>query len=544
MNILNCENALPVVVHVYIQECLNFVYVRYLESPAVSGISRAFAMDRYPTSVLVEDNQLTDDVISTSSIRQRRFRAAQDKATLEKKFAKLIASCAEELFVGCFFELVLGDSLNDTKFALSPKGDPMLPSFIRGIPITFQFSTPWSAVSVWYEFIDLGLVKSCTCENAFTGLFTCHKLILSKPVNDCHTCELTFIGYILCHRFSRLVTCHKPISQLKPVNVQKLRQEYRPSSTVYRAFCGRHCLFNKEVWAKWSILQIVCHRCSTILPKDASKLSFGRELLRGPLEWGTTRVLIRSRHAKYLKIIAQDLGCQRSVCGVLRDRQYHVLLKTDCSEKIFQSARNPLIHHIFRIHPLPKHRHWFKSDQRGPHQRFWQCFARVWRVLVLLASSTITPFVWNYSGTLHQLMVRKPISFTLASYFWQEQSSKQGLWRQLGGRMLNLSCWHRVRLAKQDMGRETTPSVSMRPYFPRFLWLWAQRIIQNAWPRVQLLLHRSIDWHPTFSENAPIERSVLRFCQRSGRSQCILQYSRLQMHSNTDWRTVLGRCAL
>ena len=28
MNILNCENALPVVVHVYIQECLNFVYVR------------------------------------------------------------------------------------------------------------------------------------------------------------------------------------------------------------------------------------------------------------------------------------------------------------------------------------------------------------------------------------------------------------------------------------------------------------------------------------------------------------------------------------
>ena len=142
MNILNCENALPVVVHVYIQECLNFVYVRYLESPAVSGISRAFAMDRYPTSVLAEDNQLTDDVISTSSIRQRRFRAAQDKATLEKKFAKLIASCAEELFVGCFFELVLGDSLNDTKFALSPKGEPMLPSFIRGIPITFQFSTP------------------------------------------------------------------------------------------------------------------------------------------------------------------------------------------------------------------------------------------------------------------------------------------------------------------------------------------------------------------------------------------------------------------
>jgi hypothetical protein len=142
MNILNCENALPVVVHVYIQECLNFVYVRYLESPAVSGISRAFAMDRYPTSVLVEDNQLTDDVISTSSIRQRRFRAAQDKATLEKKFAKLIASCAEELFVGCFFELVLGDSLNDTKFALSPKGKPMLLSFIRGISMTFQFSKP------------------------------------------------------------------------------------------------------------------------------------------------------------------------------------------------------------------------------------------------------------------------------------------------------------------------------------------------------------------------------------------------------------------
>ena len=32
MNILNCEHALPVVVHIYIQECLNFVYVRYLES--------------------------------------------------------------------------------------------------------------------------------------------------------------------------------------------------------------------------------------------------------------------------------------------------------------------------------------------------------------------------------------------------------------------------------------------------------------------------------------------------------------------------------
>ena len=142
MNILNCENALPVVVHVYIQECLNFVSVRYLESPAVSGISRAFAMDRYPTSVLAEDNQLTDDVISTSSIRQRRFRKTQNKSTLEKKFAKLIASCAEELFVGCFFELVLGDSLNDTKFALSPKGEPMLPSFIQGIPITFLFSTP------------------------------------------------------------------------------------------------------------------------------------------------------------------------------------------------------------------------------------------------------------------------------------------------------------------------------------------------------------------------------------------------------------------
>ena len=142
MNILNCEHALPVVVHIYIQECLNFVYVRYLESPAVSGVSRAFAMRRYPTSFLVEDNQLTNDVISTTTIRPRRFRAAQDKATLENKFHKLITSCAEELFVGSFSELVLGDSLNDTKLALCHKGECELPSFIRGILVVIlQFST-------------------------------------------------------------------------------------------------------------------------------------------------------------------------------------------------------------------------------------------------------------------------------------------------------------------------------------------------------------------------------------------------------------------
>ena len=141
MNILNCEQALPVVVHVYIQECQNFVYLRYLESPAVSGVSRAFAMRRYPTSILVEDNQLTDDVISSTSIRPRRFRAAQDKATLKTKFDKLITSCAEELFVGSFSELVLGDSLNDTKFALCHKGESELSSFIRGILVgMLQFS--------------------------------------------------------------------------------------------------------------------------------------------------------------------------------------------------------------------------------------------------------------------------------------------------------------------------------------------------------------------------------------------------------------------
>ena len=143
MNILNCEHALPVVVHIYIQECLNFVYVRYLESPAVSGVSRAFAMRRYPTSILVEDNQLTNDVISTTTIRPRRFRAAQDNSTLQKKFEKLITSCAEELsFVGSFSELVLGDSLNDTKLALCHKGECELPSFIRGILVVIlQFST-------------------------------------------------------------------------------------------------------------------------------------------------------------------------------------------------------------------------------------------------------------------------------------------------------------------------------------------------------------------------------------------------------------------